>query len=183
MALNVATALWTHGRLRGGWNAAWGVVFLFPPLRRAEVQRPQAEQLPSPCPVANAPRRKKKKKKMLPNPGRLVISVRFIVCDRLCAPFGSRARSREKLGPRWWNADQLLAFRGCSGWGEWAVYVSHRVVPCRCWVKSYITAHHPCLMMSELWAALRSWECPPKYSLSLIQLLQWVNLPDSFQMS
>lgn len=124
-------------------------------------------------------------KKMVPNPGWLVISVRVIVCDRLCTPFGSWTRSREKLWPQWWNADRLLAFRGCSGWVEWVVYVSHRVVPCHCWVKSYITAHHPCLMMSELWAALRSWEflCPPKYSLSLIQLLQWVNLPDLFQMS
>lgn len=38
------------------------------------------------APVANSPRRKKK---MVPNPGRLVISVRVIVCDRLCTPFGS----------------------------------------------------------------------------------------------
>lgn len=80
-----------------------------------------------------------------------------------------------------WNEDLLLAFWVCGGRVSGAADVPCRVMPHHGWVGSHIVAHHPVLwhQTSEWPADLGNSFVPsphPKYSLSLIQLLQWVDL-------
>lgn len=83
----------------------------------------------------------------------------------------------ELSGCQWpWNVGPLFAFWMCGGWVWWAC-VAQRVAPGHCW-SGHPSPHTIPTMTSDLWAAHKFGEflCPQKYSLSLIQLLQWVNL-------
>lgn len=126
--------------------------------------------------------------------GRLVISIRFIVCDHLHSPFGSWARNREKWWP--WQSYLWRDHSGPADLGslelsglrhEVQVHFLHfkcmlaefngrcvwcRVALGRCW-SGHPLLHTIPVMASDLWAARKFGEflCPPKYSLSLIQLL------------
>ena len=192
--MNVAATLWTHGICGCSKCCTWCVYSCF------YLWGPRWKEPLSSGPWDCWPHRKK-----IPNPSRLVISIRFIICDHLHPLFGSWARNREKWWPlrithggtmvalltwavlsclacqRPWNVGPRFAFWMCGG-RVWQAACVAQGGTGPLLVRSSITTHHPHHDIRPL-GSPQIWGIPlPPKVFFVFNPVVTVSEPDLFQM-